>query len=90
MKKFWLVFEDQMDLTQKSVDGPFEAESREALALQFQLQRRTGAPHGSLPAYWDGKRAGDVVIYIVLARDHQIQTPEHVSQVAHRLHCDWY
>jgi len=89
MKSFFLVFEDLLDSTQKSVVGPFEAESREELALRFNLVRRTNS-EGLLPTYWDGKRADDVIIYIVLMRDHKIQAPEDLQREAHKLHCSWY
>ncbi len=90
MKRFLLVFEDLLDVIQKSVTGPFKAESREALALRLELKRKTKSPQGCLPTYWDGKMAGDVTIYIVLMREHHIQTPEDLQKTAQELHCDWY
>ncbi len=91
MKKFLLIFEDLLDLSQKSVAGPFSAESREELALRFELKQRKNPPNGICPTYCDGTTlTNDVVIYIVLMREHQIQKPEDLQKVAFQLHCDWY
>lgn len=89
MKQFFLVFEDLLDPTQKRAVGPFEAESSESLAEQFQLRKIPNSP-GIHPQYWDGKKAGDVIIYIVSGEDCKIQTPEDLQNFAFKLHCDWY
>jgi len=90
MLQFQLVFEDLLDPSQKSVVGPFLAESREALANQFLLQQKKEPPRGGCaPAYWDGK-CGDVIIYIVFYREQSIQTPEQLQKTIFQLHCDWY
>lgn len=86
-RSFLLVFENLCDITQKSVAGPFLAESPEVLAAFFKLQKRT--PQGCSATYWDGK-TGDVVIYIILSQKYCINTPEDLQKVVHKLHCDWY
>ena len=90
MNRFFLLFEDLLDKTQKSVAGPFSAESREDLVERFGLQRRKNAPQGCMPNYWDGKKAGEVVIYIILASDPVITGSADLQNHAFQLQCGWY
>lgn len=91
INRWYLIFEDLLDQSQKSVAGPFEAETREQLAERFGLKKRTIEPKGkSFPIYWDKTTAGEVLIYMVLASDPVINTPEDLGALAFRLQCDWY
>ena len=90
MKEFFLVFEDMLDTTQKIVIGPIKAESEKLLANKLGLKLCICMSQGTRNRYWDGKKAGDVIIYICPTRDNKIEDQNDLQKLAHQLHCDWY
>ena len=89
MKKFFLIFEDLLDITNKSVIGPIKADSEELLVEQLGLQILPKA--GISNRYCDGTTASDdVIIYICQVNNNKIRNHDDLLKLAHRLHCDWY